>query len=125
MTTVFCVQGKNKTWFKIASNGDRGNNAYMQASFKKKLNIVRSICYFVNFSEIKVCPKKWAYLTLKSGGLKQVAEQTWDHKMIRPYPPLEHSQGLFTCSRPPSIRMQCPINGLIFIKAEYLLLSYG
>ena len=53
---------------------------------EKNLNIGISYCSFINFCEIKVCPKTWAYFTLKLGCLKQV-----DHKTICTYPPLKYS----------------------------------
>ena len=40
---------------------------------RKNLNIGISVLSFVNFCEIKVCPKTWAYFTLKLGWLKTYA----------------------------------------------------
>ena len=47
----------------------------MQVPFKKKTwTLGYQYCSFVNFCKINVCPKTWAYFTLKLGWLKTNVE---------------------------------------------------
>ena len=46
-----CSVCREKIWFKIASNADRGSNTYMKASVRKNADT------FVNFYEIKMSQK--------------------------------------------------------------------
>ena len=61
---------RNKCDFKLLRMDTQATTHRCKLFEKKNLTFGYQYCYFINFCEIKVCPKTWAYFTSNLGWLK-------------------------------------------------------